>query len=53
MINWLKGLFLHKDNDEHTGIPTYFGMSVTGYTCSKCGYKWYEKNKNKCSTHTQ
>jgi len=42
MINWLKGIFIHKKNSkDHFPIETYTGICVIGYTCNGCGYKWY------------
>jgi hypothetical protein len=46
MINWILGTFVHKTDDKsHVAIKTYGGMSVVGYKCSKCDYRWYEKRK--------
>jgi len=39
-MNFIKKLFHRK---AHTRIPTYFGMSVVGYECLDCGYKYYVK----------
>lgn len=50
MFNWLKGIFVHShDDDSHVPVVRYNGITCTGYICSKCGYKWYEKKdiKNK------
>jgi hypothetical protein len=49
MLNYFKGKFIHKENNkEHVAVETYTGMSVIGYTCNGCGYKWYEKrNKDR------
>jgi DNA-directed RNA polymerase subunit RPC12/RpoP len=44
--NWFLRVYVHKKNNpKHFGIETYKGMSVTGYTCHECGYKWYVKRK--------
>jgi hypothetical protein len=46
MINWILGSFVHKkDVEGHIAEKTYDGMSVLGYKCSKCGYRWYEKRQ--------
>jgi transposase-like protein len=46
MPNWMLGIFVHKKNDKnHFAVETYAGMTVTGYTCHECGYKWYVKRK--------
>lgn len=44
MINFLKGIFLHKNNGDHKPILRYTGLTCKGYSCCKCGYSWYEKN---------
>lgn len=44
MLNFLKGKFIHKDNEDHVPILRYIGITCKGYYCSKCGYSWYEKN---------
>lgn len=44
MINWIKGKLIHKKNSkDHFPVETYAGMSVIGYTCNGCGYRWYEE----------
>ena len=43
MLNFFKGIFIHKDNKEHYPVETYSGLTCIGYKCHKCGYKWYEK----------
>ena len=44
MKNWFKGKFIHKKNDKkHFPVETYSGMTVIGYRCNGCGYKWYVK----------
>jgi hypothetical protein len=44
--NWFLKIFVHKQNSyNHFPIETYTGMTVIGYTCHGCGYRWYEKRK--------
>jgi|GEM_PF-4011674 len=46
IINWLKGVFIHKKNNkEHFPVERYSGMTCIGYKCHGCGYEWYEKRK--------
>jgi len=45
LINWLIGIFIHKDNDDHEAIERYSGMTCIGYKCSECNYEWYEKRE--------
>ena len=46
MINWILGAFVHKKNNKnHFAVETYDGMTVKGYECHGCGYKWYVKRK--------
>jgi len=49
-LNWLflnrfKGIFLHKQNDEHEVVIRYSGMNCIGYKCNGCGYEYYEKRE--------
>ncbi len=44
MINWLKGIFVHKKHDKnHFPVERYTGLTCIGYKCHGCSYEWYEK----------
>jgi len=42
--NWIKGK-LCTNKTGHEPRQRYDGLSVIGYECRYCGYRWYEKRK--------
>ena len=43
MLNFIKGLFCLLK--EHDPVIRYRGITVLGYKCRNCGYRWYEKRR--------
>lgn len=41
LINWFKGKTC--PSKKHKGFTRYRGISVIGYECEYCGYRWYKK----------
>lgn len=39
--NWMRGK-LCTSPTGHVAKRRYIGMSVDGYVCTLCGYRWYE-----------